>query len=367
MFSQRRRPRVIKVGRRAAWIQTIRYTILSAATGAVYSGEIDGEAWTYTVPPASTTTTIATAIAALINGLTAPVTATPAAALISVAGVSGAFHSHTRNDRSLIAFLDLSAATSIAVDLSAFENVDPNFYGIVIDVSNEADIADAATWTETRRKILVARSHDTNTLDPLITTDVFSDLQALARYRTAPYYHDDVGAFVDAGQLSERLTVDPGSDTWAFKSVRGVRSYALNTSEEGALRAKSANYYTSIKGLDVILNGVTAGGEWADQVRGIDWTTARIQERVFGLFASAEKVPFTNAGIDAVKAEIEGQILAGIDVGFISTDEPYLIEAPASTEVDAADKRARFLPDVTFSAPLAGAIHATEITGTLTF
>jgi hypothetical protein len=367
MFSQRRRPRVIKVGRRAAWIQTIRYTVKDATAGVIYSGEIDGEAWAYTVPPASTTATIATAIAGLINALTVPVTATPSGATIDVVGASGAFHFHTRNDRALIGFTDLSAATSIAADLTAIENVDPDFYGVVIDVSNENDIAAAAGWAETRRKILVARTHDSAVLDALITTDVASDLQSLQRFRTAPYYHDDVGAFVDAGQLAERLTVDPGSDTWAFKSVRGVRSYALNTAEENAAKAKNCNYYIAIKGLDVVLNGVTSGGEWADQIRGIDWTTARIQERVFGLFTASEKVPFTNSGVDAIKAEIEGQLLAAIAVGFLSTDEPYLIEAPDATEVDDDDKRARFLPDVRFSAPLAGAIHATEITGTLTF
>jgi hypothetical protein len=43
------------------------------------------------------------------------------------------------------------------------------------------------------------------------------------------------------------------------------------------------------------------------------------------------------------------------------------VTAPKVADIDPADRAARLLPDVQFSATLASAIHAVEITGSLTF
>ena len=114
-----------------------------------------------------------------------------------------------------------------------------------------------------------------------------------------------------------------------------------------------------------------ASGEFIDVIRGRDWLTARLRERIFGLLINARKVPFTNAGIDQVTSEVSAQLTEGIGAGYLSPDNlegqdvPFVVTAPTAQEVSKADKIARLLPNVAFEATLAGAIHAVQINGSI--
>ena len=114
-----------------------------------------------------------------------------------------------------------------------------------------------------------------------------------------------------------------------------------------------------------------ASGQWIDEVRGIDALTARIREDQLALRLAQPngKLPFTANGIDLVGAALKGSIKA-----FTTTPTtPRLLDSspapsiftPAIEDVSAADRAARTLPGVTFSAKLSGAINAGEVTGTV--
>lgn len=114
--------------------------------------------------------------------------------------------------------------------------------------------------------------------------------------------------------------------------------------------------------MPVTRNMKMADGEWMDVRRGIDWTHARIQENIFALKTSLEKIPFTDAGIGLVVAAIEEVLRLGAQRG-LYVEDSIVITAPQASQVNAADKNNRLLPDVKFQATLQGAIHFTRIEG----
>ena len=56
----------------------------------------------------------------------------------------------------------------------------------------------------------------------------------------------------------------------------------------------------------------------------------------------------------------------GIANGGFAADPAPTVDAPLASAVSANDKAQRLLPDVTFTAVLAGAIHEVQVRGTVT-
>jgi hypothetical protein len=274
-----------------------------------------------------------------------------------------------------LALRDASADPGIATDLAAIALAQADWYGLALDSNSEAEVEAAAAWAESNGKLFVPQTADTLCMDSGSSTDVAADLKTAAYGRTTLWFHPDIGtltSWAGAGILGNRLPADPGSDTWAFKTLAGVASYVLTETQKTNLHAKNVGTYTEIAGIDVTEQGKVAAGEWVDVVRGIDWLRARMRERIFALLVNNPKLPYTDAGVDLVKGEVFAQLRDGVTVGLLSPgtpgdpDDPQpRVSAPLVKDVDPVDRANRLLPDVEFFARLAGAIHAVEITGTV--
>jgi hypothetical protein len=103
-----------------------------------------------------------------------------------------------------------------------------------------------------------------------------------------------------------------------------------------------------------------------DVMRGADWLSARIAERIYGALISNDKIPYTDAGISVIKNEILAQLDAGVARDFLAPIPEPTCTVPRAADVSAALKGARSLEDVTFRAVLAGAVHKVAIEGQLT-
>ena len=62
------------------------------------------------------------------------------------------------------------------------------------------------------------------------------------------------------------LPYDPGSATWALKTVTGITADSLTATERGFLDGDRMNYYTTVAGVDVTRKGVMASGEYLDVI-----------------------------------------------------------------------------------------------------
>jgi hypothetical protein len=115
-------------------------------------------------------------------------------------------------------------------------------------------------------------------------------------------------------------------------------------------------------------NGTVTSGEYIDVIRGIDWFTARLRERLLLLLAQSPKVPYTDHGIQLVESQVRAQIQDGIDVGLIDDDKAtYYVTVPKALDVPVQDRLDRVLKDVQFQWRAAGAIHTLDIKGRVTF
>lgn len=368
-FSQQPRPRQVKVGRRALRVQTIRIAAVETlpGNGVRYAGEIDGEAWSYTVSGAANLAAQMTAIASAINALDVAVTATAAATYVDVASASGATHTYeTTALAGVMTMTDQGGDTNVSTDLAAFSAFDDDFYGVAIDTTTEADNLEAAAWIETRKKIFAALAHDAAVVDGASTTDIASDLEAANYARSHLSWTRKVGNLIQVALLASRSTANPGSDTWAYKALRGVTTDKLSTSEENALIAKNANYYTTLKGEPSTLNGVSPAGEFIDVVRGTDWLISRIQDRCLGALLANEKIDYDEGGIAVFASEVAGQCEEAMTPAYRFLSD-YTVIVPDLEDIGTDDKAARILRELNFTGTIRGAIHKLVINGTLSF
>lgn len=369
LLSQNPRPESFKVGRLpAAFTQTQTLVMTSATQGDVVSFTIldsNGTATdiSYTILGSETTSTVATAVELLIEAATAGSATTSAAstATITVTGAAGEMI-YFSNLSSNITYTDTTIDANYDDALTALQVVDDDWYFVLTDINSEANSDLIAAWAETRTKHYVYQTM--NTLEKSAGT-LFSGMDSNAYDRSVGLFVENAEEYGACAWVGVMAPKDPGSATWKFKSLTGVTASNLTTTQESYLEGLNANFYTEIAGIGVTTEGVAASGEFVDIQHGIDWLTARIQERLFGIIAGADKVPYTDAAVDSLLNEIISVMEIGVDRNFLVTGT-LTATAPKVADIDVADRAARLLPDVKFGATLAGAIHKTVLVGTLT-
>lgn len=275
----------------------------------------------------------------------------------------------------------LSAVSTEDVDdaLNAIKVVDNEWYGLCLTSRSSGDQLLAAAWIETERKVCILASTESaiiNTTDSADTTSLAAVLKAAAYARTAVVYLGAAATeYPDAALLGKILPFDPGTYTAKFKTLASITADDLTSTQSTNARDKHANTDENIGSVNILREGTVAEGEFIDVIIFVDWLQARIQESVYGILVNNKKIPYTEAGMGAVKAAITqplqiGQNRGGISPTAFDTDNNqiggFYIELPAFASIPAQDKAARLLDNVIFVAWLAGAIHAVNINGTVT-
>jgi hypothetical protein len=380
-FSQNPRPTSVVVGKRTrVHTQTVRLIPVTITQGFVYSFVVVTPAGvettiSYTVPGAATVASIVTALTALINPLvgvdavdaTTHVTVTP-----TTAGDLFDLRDMPRpSDMKVLTVTANPGSGGIVADLTDVEAIDSTtWYGILIDSNSEAEINALAAAVETRRKLFIASTMDSDVLDNAVTTDIASDLKTANYARTAiMYYGRQMLNYPAAAWMGGMLPTDPGAGTWIYRTLAGITVDALTGGQATNADTKRANHYTNLGGINVTRQGYSSSGEFLDVTHFVDFLFARIQETIFAALAQAsasgKKIPYTDAGVDVVRGLILSVLTRGIQQGGLAADPAPVVTAPKVTDVDPADRAARILPDVNFTATLAGAIHKLQIEGIL--
>lgn len=372
-----------KIGRNANTHTQIVNLVPSVTTaGFVYSGKINGVPFSYTVLGGATTASICTALAALFTGLSGSGMTYSGASTTHVACTAAT----PGNVIQLTEIVPELRATSVAAnpggggveaDLAAIYAADTDWFGLLLDLNSEAIVNAAALWVETKRKLFFYATSDYGCKDSAVTTDVMSDVKGADYFNTAGFWHHDTGSTMAAAAMGSHLITLPGTATLAHKSVKGVLpsdtaangTQYLTDGEDTNVQNKNGNTYRTLGDGGRIFPGKCAGGDYVDAVRFIHFMYARLVESVLGTLQNNAKVPFTDAGIEMIKGAILNPMLSWTRKPYEALSdadgEAPFVEAPKAAEVAEADRINRLLPDVTFSARYTGAIHATEITGTV--
>lgn len=376
-FSQEDRNDTVVIGRASsAFTWGGELTITDATEGAhVKFGVVleDGSVVEvdYTIPNSATTTTVATAVELLIEALTG-INSSAAGAVITITASSNGwipFFVPAEGETKILGaeFRDTTADQNYSAALAALDLVtggtSAEWYAVACDLMSSACVQDVAAQIEAMSKIYAAQTYDGRE----VTSGgvLGAALKAAGYDRTFALFHRRPQQFAACAWLGARLALDPGSATWKFAPLSGVTADVLSSTERGFLSDDNLNFYESTAGLGITREGVMASGEFVDVTQTVDWLTARIQERVFGVLANARKVPMTNKGRDLLVAEVLGQLREGEASGALVPGSS-VVRAPDVSTLNPADRAARHFKTIEFSAQIAGAVHKVTVRGTLT-
>lgn len=260
-----------------------------------------------------------------------------------------------------------SGDASIDAALNAIANENNDWYGVVVDQSMVANFADVASWVETAKKFAIFWITDVNAYDASKSTDLASVLKLANRNRSAVIWHATPtgGAdYPDAAWMGDGFPYEPGTSTWAYKTLNGVTPDTLLASQETALKGKNCNYYTTVGGVSITQEGKVASGEYIDIIIGTDWIEARLREAVYSALVNNRKIPYDDTGIAMIEGLVKGVLNEAASKGILQADS-IAVTVPKYADIPQADKLARKLPDVKFSALYQGAIHSVTINGTI--
>jgi hypothetical protein len=385
-FSQIPTVNRIFIGRQQ--VEDVSLTVLEAVEGGVYSGtigyrDVDGIAqsapWTVTAIGGDTLTSIAGKIVTAINATAAPVTASNALGVVSIANDTANEAFAVTSAGALLMSQPTSAETPSAA-LTAVRAETDDFYGVVITSRVLADIMNAAAWVETNKKLQATSTASAADYDPANTTGLLYQLFQNQYFRTAAYYHARAAdQYVDAASMAKAFTFYPGAETWALKKLAGVSFDTLSEGQALAIFAKNGNTFERFRNFAVTQNGKVSAGEWIDTIRFRDWLEEQVKVSVVSALINADgKVPYTDEGIQIIVTAMRQALDLGVARGGIAPPEQdpdddqrtipsYTVSFPLSANVSFNNKANRLLQDVNFTARLAGAIHVVEIKGSLTY
>ncbi len=257
-----------------------------------------------------------------------------------------------------------TADPGLAADLNAIVAVDNDWYGVAMDSDSGAEILALAAWLETKKKIGVVQSMDSNIPDSAAIDDIASQMELAAYTRTWGLFSRNVNNdYRCAAWLSKEIVKQPGSSTWAHKTLAGITADNLKSGWETTINNKKWSHYTAVGGRNVTFESMTPAGEFADIIHFIDWLHARVQESVWDVLASNDKIPFTDRGVELVASAIRQILRQGVQVGGLKGDPAPTVTFPRVADVSTANRANRILPDGKFTAELAGAIHKLVIRG----
>jgi len=351
-----------------------RIAIVAALAGQTYSVKINGQTVSFT---ADESPTLAEISAGLTSAIGLAVTGCTAA---EVAGVGVDLTATTAETFLRVESLDVSRLTTlathadaggsagVAADLAAVALENGDWYAFCLTSCGTGEVLAAAAWAEANQRLFVQASNDSAIIGSG-SGDLASQLKTANYYRTALVYHPDNGSFVDAGWMGECLPRRAGSETWKFSTIAGVATVNLTPTQIVNLKAKNCNYYAGYSGLSMMADGKLAAGEWIDTVRGRDWLAMRMQVRAVVDMKNARdavgKVSYTDDGTAILEGAVRATLAEAVSRGFLTKDPAPAVAVQKVADVAAVDRSSRDYKGITWSANLAGAIHAVTIYGSI--
>ncbi len=374
-FAQNPKIPLIKVGR-LALKPTQRWAVTpTAADTTVYKMKINGLAATSAASDGSASVSeinvlLKTAIDALALAITVSDQTTFLRIVANTAGATFGVEALVDAGIGVLKLEQDHADPGVATDLGAIALEDNAWYAILNPFNSKAMATEIAAYAESNQKLFLCQSQDTQTVTLALGSDSSTTLagvlNAATRLRTAIIYHPDNWAFADAALAGAVLPMDPGSETWAYKSLSGPAKVALTSTQRTNAVAKHVNIYTTIAGIGATEKGVVSGNEYIDVIRFRDWLTATLSEDIFAALASMKKIPFTDGGISVIEGLVRARLKIAVDVGGLSPNPAPTVTVPKAADISSADKASRTLNGVKFDAVLAGAIQAINLSGTIT-
>ncbi|MCQ2559158.1 MAG: DUF3383 domain-containing protein [Clostridia bacterium] len=249
----------------------------------------------------------------------------------------------------------------------------PGWYMLCPAGLPENQFTDLAAWTETQYKLLAYPVFSDNTV---VDDNYYRSLGIFVKtsWGQADSEVPESNLYLHIAYAAKCLNYEPGSETWAFKTLAGGQSAGLASSEIAVLNEANLNCYVQCGGQKITLGGKVRAGEWIDVLRFRDWLQNEMQKEIYNLFLTNPKIPYTDQGIGLVKNRMLAVLQKGQEKGGIAENEydeldnllpGYTVTVPLAADLSGTDRASRQLTGCRWQARLAGAIQAVEISGVL--
>ncbi len=371
IFAQTPRPMQIAIGRgqnkpTPHWTITPVASIPQQVT--TFTVKIGARSYSFVSDPTPTAAEVVAGLTPLINvdtathGLTASGTNS-----LALVGAAGSWQSVSVGDVKLLRIVQDHVDPGVAPDLDAIRLDNDNWYALINPWNSSAMLLSTAAWVEANKKLYLAGSQETQIIDTSnsTATDVAMQVMTNAYKRTAVVYSPSNADFLDAAEMGRMLPEDPGSETWALKTLAGVPATTFTGTHLANLRAKNCGWYYSVAGRNITQQGKVGDAEFIDTIRFLDWLQVDIQSRVFLAVANAKKIPYTDVGAAIIQTQVKASLAAGEAVGGLVPGQSVVTVPPVAKQ-NPSDKANRHMPGVVFTGVLQGAIHDVVIRGTVT-
>jgi len=255
-------------------------------------------------------------------------------------------------------------SSTIESDLNTLTASDKEFYALLIASDADPDIKSALSYVNANSMLGFFKTNDVLAETPSETESLAYDLNQSNEDRAVLIYQQYSQRLeqADAGLAGIGLPQIVGSITWKFKQPVGVSPVIVSDGSNAELISKKVNLVVRTNSANFTKEGTCASGEFIDIIRGIDWLEARIQENILSLKLNNRKIPYTADGLALISNSIRQVLRLGVNNGLLAT---FQITLPEIADISSVDRINRVLKGVTFVATLQGAVHKTEITGTV--
>lgn len=244
---------------------------------------------------------------------------------------------------------------------------------LISDLRDVTTQVQLAGLVETNDKMYLATTHAADAIDPLIETDLSSQVKGLSYSKTACWFDDVLDTdptvipnYSEAALVGRCANGVAGTVNFRLKRLIGITTPASvdSLTKMTALENKgytfAANVEQSVRSFG---STKTGSGEWIDAVLAILWLKTNIRERVFATIANSEKLPYETEGAAAIEADVRSVIAEAQGYNIVADDTPVSVTTPNILDLTPAQRNTRILPNVKFNCRLSGAINGTVIRG----
>lgn len=267
-----------------------------------------------------------------------------------------------------------NTAEDIAITLNRALLI-PGWYVICPAGVPEDDYSAIAEWTEANAKLFAYTIFDP--ASKVVAATFYRSMGFFGKESIAQLASNVPGdnKYLHVAVVAKCLNYQSGGETWAYKQLAVVRPAALSAADEKTLKDAGLNYYI-VSAKNITQNGKVRAGEWIDVIRFRDWLVNDMQMRVFNQFVINPKIPYTDNGIGLIQNQMIASLKQGVTNGGIAPEEfdedgnpipSFTTTVPLAANLTSSQKASRQLTGCKFAARLAGAIHAVEIKGSLTY
>lgn len=241
---------------------------------------------------------------------------------------------------------------------------DGDFFAVLIDSKEDADILGIAESIQARDMLFFASSAEADLLSSSVDDDIGSQLMDAGYDHTSLLYSPTADTeHPEAAWVGSLIAKTVGSYSWEYKKLAGVTvSKNLTDSEISTLESKNVNYYIRVKGANITRRGKMTEGAWIDELQIAMWLKARLQEQIFFRLINTDKIPYTNLGVSMIEAEMRSVFSQAQANGAVDT---YTLEVPNVYDIPEMVRVTRVLGDFKFVARLQGAVSRVNIVGVL--